>query len=148
NGRSVRLCVPAKEAVANYNCEYKIGDVWLIEKYTIPSRLIPPHTEDIYVHSKSWKRKAENTFEVIEKLMPPVIGGVDCLFDGSVQCAKDGRLHIAKSCVPQYSTLFWRPDRPLHLTFSSKGSSRYVYDTGVGKCFFSYVGTRTARSVL
>src|SRR5262245_60396291 len=85
NGRSVRLDVPAKFAVEQFNHEFEVGDVWLIEEYTIPKELIVPHTEDIVVHSKKKLRRSDRLLAAIEKLMSPVVGGIDSLFEGMVQ---------------------------------------------------------------
>ena len=148
NGCSVRLGVPAKDAVANFNCEYSVGDVWLIEEYRLPRNLTPPHTEDMDVLRKKKLRVADRLLDAIERLMPPVVGGIDRLFGGAVQCAENGRLYIAAQNVPNYSTLFWRPDRPLQISTSPSGSFRYVYKSDDGDCFLSYVGTAIAKPIL
>jgi ATP-dependent DNA helicase RecQ len=148
NGRSVRLCVPSKLAVANYNHEYQIGDVWRIDEYKCPYKLKPPHTEDINVLSKEWVKKSGLLLASIERFMPPVVGGIDCLFDGAVLCSPLGKLYIGSEKVPQQSTLFWRPDRDLRLAATPAGSFRYAYEAEDGDVSFSYVGTALAKPVL
>lgn len=148
NGRSVRLNVPQKQKVTNFNHEYEIGDVWLIKNFAFPYKLCAPHTEDINIIQKSMVKKEDDLLGSIERLMPPVAGGIDGIFDSLVNRAASGRLYIAPKGVPQYSTMFWRPDGALHLEMSPGGTFRYVFKGEEGNSFFSYVGAEKAAPVL
>src|SRR5215211_2246194 len=92
-GCSVRLNVPVNPAVEGSNHEYEIGDVWLIEEYTIRHNLKAPHLEDIDVLSKKYIKVSDRPCAAIEQLMPPVVGGIELLFDGAVRRFENGRLY-------------------------------------------------------
>ena len=148
NGRSVRLGVPSQLATEHFNHEYEIGDVWRINDYKVPLHLVPPHVEDIDVLSKERLRISDKLVEAIGKLMPPVVGGMDQLYDGAVRVAEGGMLYIGHDHVPEYSTLFWRPDRPLTLRGISGINFRYAYPSDKGELYFTYKGLATAEACL
>jgi ATP-dependent DNA helicase RecQ len=112
-GRSVRLI--AHDAATNERAglEYQVGDVWELE--TSPATgIVPPHVEDVVVRTGRRLRSSDDPVSAIMKFMPPVQGGPDLLFQGLAQRARSGALYIASAAgLPEFSTGFWRPDRPL-----------------------------------
>lgn len=76
----------------------------------------------------------------IEERMPPVIGGVERLYEGLTNSAAGGALFIAqRTGIPPYSTTFWRPDQPLQRDEDSK-RIRYRYPTPDGGRTLTFVG--------
>lgn len=147
DGRSVRLCAP-RGSPMEYNDPYAVGDVWRIAKWRKPGHHKPPHTEDIEVLDREWLRASGQLLPAIEKLMPPVCGALDGLFDGMVCQDEDGRAAITRAAVPGYSTLFWRPDRPLRLCSGGATTFRYRYPADAGDVTLSYTGLAPAEAVL
>ena len=139
DGRSVRLVPPDREWNDQFNQEYNVGDVWEIDYRPAPD-ILPPHVENIDVR---WKRPAPPIDDLpafIEVNMPPKAGGLDALFEGLTQATQAGVLYVAaRTGVPPYSTLFWRPDRPLVRDDDAK-RIRYRYPTEDGGRTLTFVG--------
>lgn len=140
DGRSVRLIAADAGEDDAFNMEYTVGDVWEIREYVEPA-LIPPHVENIVVRSKRRLPPIDDVAAFAEQRMPPLNGGPDVLFEGLAQQTRAGALYIAeRSGVPAYSTVFWRPDRPLQLDESGK-RIRYRYpapDRGQTQTFVGF----------
>ncbi|HXF60705.1 MAG TPA: DNA helicase RecQ [Caldilineaceae bacterium] len=140
-GESVRLLAADEEENERFNLEYEIGDVWELTKYARPGQVTLPHVEDLIVREKQRCRKSPKLLEAIHRFMPPKTGGIDVLYEGMVRRdPRGGRAYIARPDVPPYSTQFWRPDRPLHLSTSSTGRFRYTYSDSVTTHQLGYVG--------
>ena len=138
-GESVRLISTDMDAHDGAGLEYDVGDVWEIESAPAPG-IIPPHVEDIIVHSKRRLPCRTNPIAVIERFMPPGIGGPEALFDGLTQFTSNGALYIAESGgIPPYSTTFWRADQPLVRDTTSK-RVRYRYSPEDGGQSLTFVG--------
>ncbi len=142
-GQSVRLVPFGADSHDGANMEYNVGDIWEIEG--IPETpLRPPHTENFVVHEKSLLRRTERLQDMavaIELMMPPIIGDPLQLYEGLLQATSEGGLYIpAGPNVPNYSTQFWRPDRPLRLDRTTGRKLRYRYPTEDGGYTFTFVG--------
>ena len=139
DGTSVRLIASDYETNPSFNMAYQVGEVWEVD-YTSVSGLIPPHTENILVQNKCRLGRHHELAETILERMPPKDGGIEILYDGLTQHTTTGALYIAeRSGVPAYSTMFWRPDRPLQLDDSAK-RIRYRYPTPDGGRTLTFVG--------
>ena len=138
-GESVRLISTDMDAHDGAGLEYEVGDVWEVEATTAPD-IIQPHVENIIVHSQRRLPSLRNPIAVIERFMPPVVGGPVELFDGLTQFTSNGSLYIAESGgIPPYSTTFWRADQPL-VRDTTGGRVRYRYSPEDGGCTLPLVG--------
>ena len=139
DGKSVRLILADTDAHDGAGREYKVGDVWEVEA-TPASNIIPPHVENIIVHRKRRLPPLRDPIAIIEKFMPPKVGGQAVLYEGLTQFTPSGSLYIAKSGgLPPYSTTFWRADQPLVLDTTGK-RVRYRYPTEDGGHTLTFVG--------
>lgn len=147
NGRSLRWDIANSPDQEDSVPSYEIGDVWRIHDYYVPNEIVAPHTEDIVVLQKERLRKSDKLVEAIEKLMPPVQGGIEQLYAGAVRVVENGILYIGRDQIPEQSTLFWRPDRPLTLRGSTT-KFRYVYASDQGEFHLTYKGLKPAAAIL
>ena len=139
DGRSVRLIDAYVDAHEGGGMHYAVGEVWEIDAAPVP-RITPPHTEDILVQSSRCIGRMQNPVRFIEAHMPPLVGGVKMLFDGKLQRTNNGALYVAASTgLPNFSTTFWRPDRPLRRIETSH-RIRYLYPAEGGDVTFAFVG--------
>ena len=139
DGRSVRLIAPDAAFNKHYNLDYQVGEVWEIEG-DVPDQVTPPHTEDIIVRRKRRLGWAEDIPALVERHMPPRAGGLEALFDGLAHGQPGGPLFIAeRTGVPDYSTMFWRPDQDLIRDTSGK-RIRYRYPTDAGGQTVTFTG--------
>ena len=141
-GQSLRLLPPGGYPDGAFNLEYELGDVWELDEYEFPPAhdLVPPHVENVIVRRKRWDKHYDNPTSIIEQVMPSKCGGSGELFDGLTQISCGGSLYIAQSTgVPAYSTMFWRPDKPLILDDSTK-RLHYCYPSDNGGAKLAYVG--------
>ncbi len=140
DGRSLRLISADADKDEFTGREYEVGDVWEIHA-SPPATVLPPHTENIIVHQKRKLASQIDARATIERFMPPKAGGIHVLHEGLVQVGHKGTLYIAeKSGVPNYTTLFWRPDAPLYRHCDGK-RIRYAYPTETGEGYtLAYVG--------
>ncbi len=146
DGRSVRLIAPDAAWNEQFNQEYSVGDVWEIAPG--PDVITPPHTENILVHRKKRLGTAGDLPALIERHMPPAIGGPDVLYGGLLQRAWSGALFVAeRTGVPSYSTQFWRPDRPLTRNTDGK-RIRYNYPGEGGDSTFVFVGYQEPPAII
>ena len=113
DGVSVRLISADTDAHDGAGREYEVGEVWKVEAKPTTD-VIPPHVENIIVYKKQKLRTLEDPVAIIERFMPPKVGGPEVLYEGLTQSTSTGALYNAEdSGIPPYSTMFWRPDRPL-----------------------------------
>lgn len=139
HGRSVRLIAADPEARERAGLEYAIGEWWEINA-TPAAHTIPPHVEDIHVHSGHRLHPAKDVQELIRRYFPPRCGGPETLYDGLLQSSPTGALYISgHSGVPTRSTLFWTPDQSLTIDTDGK-RIRYRYPTSHGGCTLTFVG--------
>jgi len=138
-GQSVRLIAHDAATNEHVGLEYQVGEVWDIEAAP-PARIVPPHVENVIVQGKRRLGAMPGPIPFIEERLPPVIGGVELLYEGLTNCAPGGALFIAqRTGVPAYSTTFWRPDQPLQRDEDSK-RIRYRYPTPDGGRTLTFVG--------
>lgn len=139
NGRSVRLIAADQDTNDHFNQEYEIGDVWDVD-YSEPPEIKPPHVENIIVRGKRKLPAINDVRSFIHSQMPPRDGGLDVVFDGLTEATSAGALYIAeRSGVPDYSTFFWRPDRPL-VRADDGVRIRYRYPTAGRGRTLTFVG--------
>ncbi len=139
DGKSVRLIPADIDVHERAGQEYEVGDLWEVEA-TPASDITPPHVENIIVHKKRRLPPLRDPIAIIEKYMPPKVGGPAELYEGLTQSTANGSLYIAESGgLPPYSTTFWRADQPLVLDTTGK-RIRYLYSTKDGGSTFTFVG--------
>ena len=139
DGKSVRLMPADIDAQERAGQEYEVGDLWEVES-TPAQDITPPHVENIIVHKKQRLPPLRDPIAIIEKYMPPKVGGPAELYEGLTQSTSNGSLYIAESNgFPPYSTTFWRTDQPLVLDTTSK-RIRYRYSTEGGGRTLTFVG--------
>lgn len=138
-GQSVRLIAPDQTRNDRFNQEYNVGDVWDVDCTPVTSRE-PPHVEDILVHDKRRLPPIDDVAAFARHHMPPKEGGVEVLFEGLTTATPTGVLYICEEQgVPPYSTMFWRPDRPLRRDDDAK-RIRYRYPSEDGGHTLTFVG--------
>jgi ATP-dependent DNA helicase RecQ len=138
-GQSIRLVAADADTNEHAGLEYGVGEVWDLETAPAPE-ILPPHVENLLVLSAHKLRRSEKLTATVERFMPPFAGGPEGLFDGLLQPTAAGALYITeKTGVPQHSTMFWRPDKPLQLDCSGK-RIRYRYPTTDGGRALVFVG--------
>ena len=139
DGRSVRLIADDAATNARAGLEYQFGEVWETAAESAPD-VVPPHVENVIVKSARRLGLLDDMDAFIRKHMPPVIGGVDVLFEGLLQPSSVGALFIAeRTGLPSHSTLFWIPDQPLRMNCEGK-RIRYRYPTADGGRTLTFVG--------
>jgi ATP-dependent DNA helicase RecQ len=113
DGCSLRLIAVDRDTNDQFNMEYRVGEVWEVETGEDPE-IIPPHVENVIVHSKHLLAPITEIDKFIEQQMPPVSGEIDVIFGGLTQSMKAGARYIAaRTGIPERSTMFWRPGRAL-----------------------------------
>ena len=139
DGRSVRLIASDAAFNDHFNLEYQIGETWEIEADE-PKDLIPPHVENLIVRHKRRLASRADLATIIERHMPARAGGPEVLYEGLAQAAGHGALYITeRTGVPPFSTMFWRPDRPLQRDTNGK-RIHYRYPTEDGRRSLTFVG--------
>ena len=139
DGKSVRLIPADTDVHDGVGQEYEVGDLWEVEATPAPD-ITPPHVENIVVHKKRRLPPLRDPIAIIEKYMPPKVGGPAELYEGLTQSTSNGSLYTAESGgLPPYSTTFWRADQPLVLDTTSK-RIRYFYSTEDGGRTLTFVG--------
>lgn len=138
-GQSVRLVAANAATNEQAGMEYAVGDVWKVE--AAPAReLVPPHTENVIVHERRRLGPMSDPLPFIERFMPPRPGGIEALYDGLLQATPGGVLYItARTGIPPYSTMFWRPAETLTRADDAK-RIRYRYPTPDGGRTLTFVG--------
>ena len=139
DGRSVRLVAQDAESNEHFNMEYEVGDVWEVQ-WRPDEAIIPPHVENVIVTGKRRLPTIDDVATFAEEQMPPQEGGVEVLYEGLTRATKAGALYVAEeSGVPSFSTMFWRPERPLQRETNGK-RIRYRYPTEDGGRTLTFVG--------
>ncbi|MDX1612790.1 MAG: DNA helicase RecQ [Candidatus Promineifilaceae bacterium] len=145
SGQSLRLESAAPDETAGL--EYEVGEVWEVTGRRA-SAIVPPHTENFIVATKDRLAPMAQPAAFIERHMPPVEGDHRQLYEGRTGATKAGALYVTERLgVPDYSTLFWRPDQPLTLDASSK-RLRYRYPTADGGRTLTFVGFQEPLDVI
>lgn len=139
DGRSLRLIAHGAGGNDRAGMEYEVGAVWDID--AAPDKHIePPHVENVVVIAAKLLRSSAKLQDVISRFMPPVVGGPEKLFGGFLQTTSAGKLYIARRTgLPNHSTEFWIPDRPLRRDCAGK-RIRYSYPAEAGACSLVFVG--------
>ena len=146
-GQPVRLIAADADHNEYFNADYEIGDVWDVAYDPAPS-LVPPHVENIIVQNKTKYPPIDDVCAFIEHHGSVKSGGVELLYDGLAQSTSAGAQYIAeRTGIPQYSTMFWRPDQPLTRSLDSK-RIRYRYPTSSGGRTLTFVGYQEPLEVI
>lgn len=139
DGRSVRLVAEDAERKDHANMEYEVGDVWEVQ-WRPDEAIIPPHVENVIVTGKRRLPPIEDVAAFAEEKMPPIEGGIEVLYEGLTRATKAGALYVAEEGgVPSFSTMLWRPDRPLRRETNGK-RIHYRYPTEDGGRTLTFVG--------
>jgi ATP-dependent DNA helicase RecQ len=139
DGHSVRLVAVDAETNDRAGMDYAVGEVWEVD-FAPAEKTVPPHVENVVVHRKHRLGRKVNLVPIIEQFMPPKSGGLEVLFEGLAQVTETGALYIAeRTGIPPYSTMFWRPNRPLLRSDAGK-RIRYSYATPDGNRTLTFVG--------
>lgn len=147
SNRSVRL-IPVGRINNPQNTDYEVGQIWDID-FHHSTEVDPPHTEDINVTRGT---RAGNQADIRDFLIGRVnvhTGAPGGLYEGLLGFTANGSGYIAHRLgVPNYSTCFWVPDRPLHLRITGvKRYYHYQYANG-REVRFAYVGFQQVEPIL
>ena len=138
-GQSVRLVAANAATHEQAGLEYSVGEVWEVNATPAP-HLIPPHVENMIVHERRRLGPMTDPIPFIERFMPPRAGGIEALYEGLIQATATGVLFItARTGIPPYSTMFWRPTEPLARADDAK-RIRFRYPTSAGGHTLTFVG--------
>lgn len=138
-GQSVRLVAANAATHEAAGLEYGVGDVWEVDAAPAP-QLVPPHVENLIVHERRRLGPMTDPIPFIERFLPPRAGGIEALYEGLTQTTAAGVLFItARTGIPPYSTMFWRPAEPLTRADDAK-RIRYRYPTPAGGHTLTFVG--------
>ncbi len=138
DGQSVRLVAAHAAQDETAGMDYAIGEVWEVEGKTA-AQLTPPHVENFVVHHKERLPLVIDLLSFITHYMPPVYGPIGQLYQGFTQSFGTGVVTITRAAIPNYSTIFWRPDQPLTIDHIGK-KIRYRYPTADGGRTITFVG--------
>lgn len=146
-GQSIRLMAVDAAYNEHAGLEYNVGEVWEVEADPDPD-IIPPHVENVIVHSARCLKRADNVEKIIQRFMPPTTGGPNPLFEEKLQCLPSGALFVAeRSGLPGYSTMVWTPDQPLSME-GEDTTIRYRYPTPDGGRLLTFVGFQEPLEVI
>ncbi len=138
-GRSVRLIAADAAYNEHAGLEYTVGEVWEVDAAPA-DHVVPPHVENVIVRARRRLGPMTDPVPFIETHMPPLAGRPEVLYEGLAQTARSGALYIAqRTGIPPYSTVFWRPDRPLHRVDEGK-RIRYRYPVSDDGRTLAFVG--------
>jgi len=136
SNRSVRLLQPNAH---NHppETEYQVGQIWEVE-FQERQETIPPHVEDILIQ----KRKFIGTYATLGKYLRTKVniwkGGIENLYDGLIRFTQNGSGYISHRVgIPNVSTGYWLPDKPLIYDNNSPDKIKYTY---ANSKHISYVG--------
>lgn len=124
------------------NTELSPRQAWEIT-FTERHNNIPPHIEDILVHSKTKKGKLKDELAINDfignKNIPIWRGNPDLLFDQLTQWTQSGSGYIDKNGgIPKHSVGFWISDKDLKR--KDYNGVRYQYPSATGWRSIKYKG--------
>ena len=126
NYRSLRL-LEANGYYPSVDTPFDVGDVWQINYAPAPG-LRPPQLEGVLVRQAEYEKACRIAPDWLLRHVAAWRGGPNKLFDGLLQCTNAGRGYISeRSGIPNCSTGYWIPDRPLHLV-QEGGKRVYRYE--------------------
>lgn len=137
HSRSVRL-IPQGRSSHPLDDSHEVGQIWDIDFFR-PTKIIPPHTEDITVTKSKLIDFVPNVR--ISEIIPPYHGDASGLYDGMIRFTGNGSGYISHlNGVPDYSTCFWSPDKPLRRINDNSGVY-FQYDLNLlRRVRFKFVG--------
>ncbi len=130
------------QADASYqpgDVNYEVGQEWELDIEQFRAAR-PPHVESVLVFDRCLIRQENNLYGFLLDRVDHWRGAPTVLFDGYVRATSSGSGYIARdSGLPQCSTGFWIPDRPLQRV-QADGKTRYKYPQASDVRFLPYVG--------
>ncbi len=122
--------------------DYEVGQIWEMQYEPSPD-IKPPHVEDVCVKERELVGCEPNLKEFLRKRVQPWQGPPSRIFDCLVRPTYEGHGYVNEIMgIPDCSTGFWLPDRPLHLHIdNNKAYYRYPLPKGTrGVQIIRYVG--------
>lgn len=111
SNKGVRL-VPQNRQNQPSDSVFEMGQVWDIE-YQEVTDVEPPHTEDVIVLHQHYVGNVSNLRGTLIQRVKPWQGGPESLFDGMLTLDEHKAYILRSGLLPNYSTGYWIPDRPL-----------------------------------
>lgn len=110
--------------------DFQIGQVWEME-WIKPSRVEPPHFEDVWVTQKRFVRQLTNqqVKETLQRYVSPIKGGIEQLYQRKLVLPPtlNASTFIAQSNIPDHSTTFWQCPVTLELVPDRENRPYYRY---------------------
>jgi hypothetical protein len=123
--RGIRL-IPKDRLNHPANTEFDVGQTWNIE-FQEAVEVDPPHVEDVIIIDKQYVGRVDNLRGILMKGIQPWRGGPECLFDNMITVGQKNCYISRSGPIPNCSTGYWLPDRPLILD-QTDGKSRYLIE--------------------
>jgi hypothetical protein len=139
DGENIRLMNANCTSDLDGNSPYQIGEVWQVTGDPCGEQR-PPHLEDFAVSVRRSLRVEKNLIQYISERAKAWQGGIEVLFDGTIQFTQNGAAYISDHAIPGGATGFWTPMTDLVLRSDDRGKSAY-YPEGDYR-HLSYVGLR------
>lgn len=122
--RNIRL-LGADGSKQQRSTRFEVGQVWDIN-YHACENITFPHSEDVIVESSHYLVQQPGLRDFLMQRIQPWIGGLHELFDGML-VTQNRHCYITRSHrVPEASTGFWIPDKPLFLQ-NNEYKTYYLY---------------------
>lgn len=122
SSRSIRL-IPMGRANQAADTPFEVGQVWDLE-FQEPAAVEPPHTEDVIVTRQQHVGRVTSMRDTLMRRIEPWRGGPESLFDRMLTFGPRKGYIDRTGPIPDYSTGYWLPDRPLRL---DQGSDKPYY---------------------
>ena len=146
---SLRL-LPAHGSKQPSDTEFDVGDVWDLELRRVKN-VVPPHVEDVRVLGEEYLGEQDDLAAHLLSRITPWTGSPVGLYNGSAQKVSRYAVAVEEDDVPDRSTWFWVPDKPLkwkEWTDDWGEHSKYSYELGpFSEVRMSYRGTEKPRDL-
>jgi hypothetical protein len=137
-GQSIRL-LDSMGRNQPLDTAFSVGQVWDIDFGQHP-KPVPPHVEDVFVHSSRLLKRVLDIREPILQRIPPWSGGPEALYNGLLEWTSYGKGYVSqRGGVPGCSTGYWLPDVDLVLEHDGP-KALYCYPGHRGTYRLPYVG--------
>ncbi len=112
--RSIRL-LRSNGFNQQVNTPFEVGQVWELDFHP-SSQIAPPHIEDVIVMKERLTGHYENLAYILKQRIKSWQGEPKELFDGLIVIDQKSAYISESTGVPQCSTGYWLPNKPLDLT--------------------------------